>query len=221
MYTGHFAIGLAIKARFPRVPTIPIMLGVGILDMINGIFTATGIDQVTPNPSSGPYLFFDLNWIDWDHSLLMAIIWSFAWGAVFIENKKVAVIAAVAVFSHFVVDWPVHNHDLAIYPYSAYHTGLGLWGYLGVGSWLLEGVFSAILLIYAWRESARRGVNILWPALLLAILFLQLSPWLSPMKIVACMSEPYTHIVHGALVTTGFLVPGLLMTFLIDRAEEV
>jgi len=221
MYAGHFAIGLAIKSRFPRIPTIPIMLGIGILDIINGIFVALGIERVTPNLASGPYLFLDLTWIDWDHSLLMAVMWSFAWGAVFIKNPKVAVIAAAAVFSHFLADWPMHNHDLAIYPYSTYHAGLGLWGYLGVGSWFLEGAFSGILMIYAWRESARRGVNLLWPVLLLAILFLQLSPWLSPMQIVARLDEPFVHIIYGVIVTIGYLVPGLLMTWLIDRAERV
>ena len=31
MYAGHFAVGLAIKSRFPNVQTFPIMLGVDTL----------------------------------------------------------------------------------------------------------------------------------------------------------------------------------------------
>lgn len=31
MYAGHFAVGLAIKFRFPHVQTFPIMLGVDTL----------------------------------------------------------------------------------------------------------------------------------------------------------------------------------------------
>jgi hypothetical protein len=151
----------------------------------------------------------------------MAVVWSFAWGAVFIKNPKVAVIGAAAVFSHFLADWPMHNYDLAIYPFSSYHMGLGLWGYLGVGSWFLEGAFSGILMIYAWRESAHQGVNLLWPILLLVILYLNLSPWLSPMQIVAHLGEPFTHILYGVLVTIGYLVSGLFMAWLIARAERV
>lgn len=219
MYAGHFAVGLAIKSRFSHVPTFPIMLGVGMLDILNGIFIITGIDRVTPNLSAGPYLFFDLNWIDWDHSLLMAIIWSLVWGAIFMKNKTVAMIAA-AVFSHFIIDVPVHNNDLALYPFSTYHMGFGLWGSLGIYSWLLEGVFCLVLLAYAWRESNRIGISLLWPALFLAILFIQLSPWLSPMRVVAHMSEPYAHFIHGVLVMMGFMVPSLIMIWLINRNNK-
>jgi len=27
MYVGHFAIGLALKARFPKIPTLPLLMG--------------------------------------------------------------------------------------------------------------------------------------------------------------------------------------------------
>jgi hypothetical protein len=220
MYAGHFAIGLAIKAKFPKVPALPIMMGVGFLDILDGLFILAGFDRVTPNLQSGPYLFFDLTFIDWDHSFLMAVIWSLCWGALFLKSKQVAVIAALAAFSHFIADLPLHNNDLALYPYSEGHLGFGLWGKLGTNSWLLEGVFAALLAVYAWRANAQRGVSSLWPCLLLSVVFVQLSPWLSPMKFVATFSEPAAHLVHGALVTLGFLVPGLLFSWLLNRAEQ-
>jgi predicted Na+-dependent transporter len=60
-----------------------------------------------------------------------------------------------------------------------------------------------------------------WAIIVLVLLFLQMSPWLSPMKFVAQLSEPATHLLHGALVTIGFLVPGLLLTWLINRGERL
>ena len=48
---------------------------------------------------------------------------------------------------------------------------LGLWEVLGTMSWILEGVFTALLAIYAWRINAQRGINDLWPYLLLLVLF--------------------------------------------------
>jgi membrane-bound metal-dependent hydrolase YbcI (DUF457 family) len=221
MYVGHFAIGLAIKARYPKVPALPIMMGVGFLDLLDGIFILLGFNTVTPNLASGPYLFFDLTFIDWDHSLLAALFWSMIWGLLFIKHRAVAAVAALAAFSHFIADWPMHNSDLALYPYSIKHSGYGLWGKVGTLAWVLEGVFSAVLAVYAWRISARRGVSLVWPCTVLVLLFLQLSPLASPMKFVATLQEPLTHILHGALVSLGFLIPGLLLTWLLDRAERV
>ncbi|KNC17089.1 hypothetical protein [Pseudomonas sp. RIT-PI-a] len=221
MYVGHFAIGLAIKARYPKVPALPIMMGVGFLDLLDGIFILLGFNTVTPNLASGPYLFFDLTFIDWDHSLLAALFWSVIWGLLFSKHRAVAAVAALAAFSHFIADWPMHNSDLALYPHSVEHYGYGLWGKLGTLAWVLEGVFSAVLAVYAWRISARRGVSLVWPCTVLVVLFLQLSPVASPMKLVATLQEPLTHIFHGALVSLGFLIPGLLLTWLLDRAERV
>lgn len=31
MYAGHLAIGVALKARYPSVPALPIMIGVGFV----------------------------------------------------------------------------------------------------------------------------------------------------------------------------------------------
>lgn len=92
MYVGHFAIGLAIKARYPKIPAIPIMMGVGFLDLLDGIFIILGFNTVTPNLNSGPYLFFDLTFIDWDHSLLAAVFWSAIWGLLFVKHRPVVVV---------------------------------------------------------------------------------------------------------------------------------
>jgi len=220
MYVGHFAIGMAIKARCPEVPVLPIMLGVGFIDILDGLFVMAGINRVTPNLESGPYLFFDLTFIDWDHSLVMAVFWSLVWGALFLKDRRVAYVAVLAALSHFVADWPMHNRDLAWFPYSANHLGLGLWGRLGTWAWLLEGVFAAALVLYAWRASTERGVRLLWPTVVLAVLFLQLSPWLSPMWFIAQLDEPATHLLGGAVIALGFVVPGLLLTWLLVRAER-
>ncbi len=220
MFVGHLAIGLALKARYPKMPTLPIMLGVGFIDILDGLFIIFGWNQVTPNLAAGPYLFFDLTFIDWDHSLLAALFWSAVWGAIFIKDKRVALLAFVAAFSHFLADWPMHNSDLALYPYADMHLGYGLWGKLGTLSWVLEGVFVLLLAVYAWHSCAKRGVNLFWPCVVLAVCFFNLSPWLSPMKQVATLGEPAAHLIHGVLVTLGFLLPGLLMTWLINHAES-
>ncbi|WP_166143351.1 hypothetical protein [Methylosinus sp. RM1] len=220
MYVGHFALGLLIIAKAPRVKPLPILLGVGLLDIVNGLAVMTAIDHVTPNLASGPYLYFDLTFIDWDHSLLMAIILSVLWGSLFYRDTRLALLAGVASFSHFLLDLPLHNGDLALYPHAERHLGGGLWASLGIGSWLLEGVFSTLLVVWAWRLAARRGVSLAWPAVFLAALFIQLSPWLSPTKFIATLPEPYTHLLLGLVITLGFIVPGIVLTILVVDAER-
>lgn len=219
MYVGHLAVGLAIQAKYPKVPALPIMLGVGFLDIVDGLFIMLGVNRVTPNLESGPYLFFDLTFIDWDHSLLMALILSALWGACFLKDKRVAWFAALACFSHWVTDRPMHNMDLALYPYATQHFGYGLWGKWGIGSWVFEGVFSAVLLAYAWYLFAKRQQSLCWVALLMLFSFVQLSPWLSPMKVAAVLPEPTASLVHGLLVFLGFLVPGVLLAWLLEREK--
>lgn len=220
MYAGHFAIAMAMKARKPELPALPLFIGVGFLDILDGLFIVAGWDRVTANLAAGPYLFFDLTFVDWDHSLLAALIWSVLWGAIFWRDRLVALAASFAAFSHFIADWPLHNGDLALYPHAARHLGLGLWSRLGTTSWLLEGLFILGLCSYAFVAHAKRGVSMLLPSLVLVVLFANLSPWLSPMKVVATFAEPAAHLAHGALVATGFLVPGALLTWLVERAER-
>ncbi|APP79351.1 hypothetical protein ABQZ99_017250 [Xanthomonas hortorum pv. vitians] len=220
MYVGHFAIGLALKASFPGIPTLPLLLGVGFLDILDGIFIMLGWDIVTPNFAAGPYLFFDLTFIDWDHSLLAAVVWSVVWACLFWKDRRIAVLAFVASFSHFLADWPMHNNDLALLPHSQTHFGLGLWGRLGTASWVIEGVFVVVLAAYAWNSARKRGVNWIWPLVVLTIAFFNLSPWLSPMKHIAVLDEPAAHLLHGLLVTLGFLLPGALLTWLVNREER-
>ena len=151
----------------------------------------------------------------------MAVVLSLAWGAIFIAECQAAVLAGAAAFSHFLADIPMHNADLALFPNAATHFGLGLWGRLCTGAWLLEGLFSASLIIWAWRVFPMRRVSVAWPVAVMIILFVQLSPWLSPMKWVARLPEPQTHILDGLLVSAGFLVPGVLLSWLTDRAERL
>ncbi|WP_291374489.1 hypothetical protein [Acinetobacter sp. UBA6720] len=167
MYVGHLAIGLAIKSKFPKVPTLPIMLGVGFLDIIDGLLIMLGLNHVTPNLQAGPYLFFDLTFINWDHSLVMAVILSIVWALFFRKDKRVALIAGFACFSHWLADWPMHNMDLALYPYSAEHMGYGENGVL------VHGFLRVCLALHSFFMHGETLAENIFPS------YGQLSCWLS------------------------------------------
>lgn len=122
MYAAHFASALALKAKEPRAPTWGLLVGVGMLDLLFGPFVLAGIERVSMTPDISPG--FSLDHIDWSHSLLMSLVWSLLFGAVFLRRgRAVAVVMAIAVFSHFVLDFVMHPNDMALWPGSTTHLG--------------------------------------------------------------------------------------------------
>src|SRR5882757_7997700 len=117
MYAGHFAVGLAMKAKQPAAPTWALLLGTGLLDVLFGIFIMLGIERATMTPHVGQG--FSLDFIDWSHSLLMSLVWALLYGALFWRRgAAVAWMLAFAVFSHFLLDLPMHTPDLALWPHA-------------------------------------------------------------------------------------------------------
>jgi hypothetical protein len=182
MYVGHFAAGLAIKAKVPEAPTWGLLVGVGVLDLLFGPLVLAGVERVTLTPDVSPG--FSLDYIDWSHSLATSVLWSVLFGLAFLKlGRKVALAMGIAVFSHFVLDLVVHPPDLALWPGSQVHLGLGLWTALPVGWWFVELAVIAAGFVYYWRRSsahptfARHPVGV---ALVLVALHAFNSPWLSP-----------------------------------------
>lgn len=181
MYVGHFAAGLALKARYPKTPTWGLLLGVGLLDVLFGPFVLLGWERVTLTPGISPG--FSLDYIDWSHSLLMSLVWALLYGLLFLRlGRQTAVIMGVAVFSHFVLDLFMHPADLALWPGSETHLGLGLWRILPVGWWFVELAFIALCLAYYYRRSrAVGGFGYRFAAIAIVLLMLHIanSPWLA------------------------------------------
>lgn len=180
MYAGHFAAGLALKAGVPRAPTWGLLIGVGLLDLLFGPLVLLGIERATVTPGTSPG--FSLDMIDWSHSLAMAAVWSVLYAALFLRHERPVVLAmGIAVFSHFLLDLPMHPADLALWPGSAVHLGFGLWRSLPTGWWFLElAVIVAGLACY-WgrsRRDGRLGRRAGGAALVVVALHLFNSPWL-------------------------------------------
>lgn len=182
MYVGHVAAGLAIKAGEPRAPTWALLVGVGLLDILFAPFVLAGIERATVTPSVSPG--FSLNYIDWSHSLVMSLVWSVLFAAAFARyGRHVMAAIGFAVFSHFLLDLPMHPPDLALWPNASVHLGLGVWRTWPNGWWFFElAVIVALWAVYYWRRSkvdasfGRRPLSIF---ALLVFLPVFNSPWLS------------------------------------------
>jgi hypothetical protein len=184
VYAGHFAAALAIKAKQPLAPTWAVLLATGFLDVLFGIFVLFGIERVTMIPHRSPG--FSLDFIDWSHSLVMAFVWAALYALSFWRLGRAVVLAlAGAVFSHFLLDLPMHPPDLALWPHANVHVGIGLWRRFPIGWWWIELTFLAVgCLYYVARARTRKtfGGHALWACFVVLVLHVMNSPWFSPAR---------------------------------------
>ena len=167
MYAPHFAAALAIKGRAREAPLWALLIGAFIPDLLWIALSWIGIE---PAQTSN---FFD----DWSHSLVSVAILATLFASAFLRRGKPVFIAIwLAVFSHFLLDFPVHPKRLALAPLTGIYLGWDLlaWGsrpgWLGAINdwWLQAAVLLVLLLVYA--TAARR--NNLQPAVTASVTFL-------------------------------------------------
>lgn len=147
MFVGHFAAGLALKTVEPRTPTLGLMIGVGFLDLVYGVLVAFRVEGGS----------FDHFITPWSHSLVMAVVWSLAFAAVFWRlGVRIFLVLFAAVMSHWLLDLVSHKPDMELWPYSTIALGYGpLFG--GLGGWFeLATTLSGLAAYIVW---ARRPEN--------------------------------------------------------------
>jgi hypothetical protein len=147
MYAAHFAAGLAIKSRVPKAPTWALLGGAFVPDVIWVVLANRGIEPTEQQ------VFFD----DWSHSLLMIVVWATVFALIFWRSKRDVVIAVwLAVFSHFLLDFPIHPKFLALYPHSSLHLGIVLSGTLGAAKYWRTQLCVLGVLTAIYVQGARR-----------------------------------------------------------------
>jgi hypothetical protein len=181
MYAPHFAAALAIKGRTPEAPLWALLIGAFIPDLLWIALARIGIE---PAQTSN---FFD----DWSHSLVSVAILASLFALAFLRRGRHIFIAMwLAVFSHFVLDFPVHPKRLVLAPMTHIYLGWDLlaWGsrpgWLGaINDWWLQlAVLLVLLVIYATGAAEARiqpTAAAASSALLIGIQLLTLLPCLS------------------------------------------
>jgi membrane-bound metal-dependent hydrolase YbcI (DUF457 family) len=133
MFVGHFGPSYAVKALRPAIPLWQLFIAVQFVDVIWAVLVLLGVEKVRIVPGVTASNPLDLYYMPYTHSLVAAIFWSVAAGAVVwrltrVANRSAAVWNGAAVFSHWVLDLVVHRPDLPLYG-NAMKVGLGLWNY--------------------------------------------------------------------------------------------
>jgi membrane-bound metal-dependent hydrolase YbcI (DUF457 family) len=139
VFIGHYGVALASKQIAPRLSLGALFFAVQLLDVLFSLFVLVGIENMRIVHGFTAYNPYDLYWMPYTHSLLGAAGWSvlaaFAWWAArrrlaSPERRLEAAVLGAAVFSHFLLDVPVHTPDLPLgFGAGSPKIGLGLWNH--------------------------------------------------------------------------------------------
>ena len=171
---AHAAVGLAAKPFVPEINVGWLILGTMWLDVLWVAFWTVGLETWPAYHGPGAHP----PW--WDHSLLMAVVWSVLFGllASWLWRRsrlraRIGVVIGLMVFSHWVLDWITHpmtaisSHDRGI-PIAFGNSpliGLGLYRSI-TAVWIGEiGGFLAGLAVYiVWRVRRKHSQPVGQPA---------------------------------------------------------
>jgi len=129
MFIGHYGLAYVIKRKISDVPLWIIFLSVQLMDIVAFILVFFGIEKAAYQDNINPFFRNNLD-LPYSHSLVGALILSLIVYLFFIiiKRRSWALIAALCVLSHWVIDLIVHTPDLSIF-FGHIKAGLGLWNY--------------------------------------------------------------------------------------------
>jgi len=176
MFLGHFAVGFAAKLAAPRVSLGTLFLAAQFVDLLWPTFLLLGWERVEIEPGATRVTPLDFVWYPLSHSLVMVLVWAvllgclYGWARHYVRG---AVVVALGVVSHWLLDALVHRPDLPLVLGGGAEVGLGLWHSLPATLIVELLVFFVAVGLYVRRTVAidRAGSIGLWGlvALLVAI----------------------------------------------------
>lgn len=214
MFIGHFAVGFAAKRWAPRT-SLGVLLAAPLLaDMLFPVLVLAGVERAHIVEGETPFLHLSLDSYPWSHSLLMDLVWAALFAGIVwwrAKDRAAALVVAIGVLSHWVLDWITHRPDMPLWPGGPEY-GLGLWYSL---RWtvVVESVMLAVgVALYVAATAAKDRTGRLALAALAALLALA--------YVGNVMSPPPPGI--GAVAVTGVVAAVLmpLWAWWIDRHRE-
>jgi hypothetical protein len=171
MFIGHYGVSLAAKRFAPRASLGALFLAVQLLDVVFAVLVLAGVEKVRIVPGFTKVNPYDLYFMPYSHSLAGAVLWSALGALAYValtgkatkgSNARARVAAALAiavcVFSHFVLDVPVHTPDMPLgFGADTGKIGLGLWNQVDVTIALEAGVLVAGGALYLGSTRPRQG----------------------------------------------------------------
>jgi membrane-bound metal-dependent hydrolase YbcI (DUF457 family) len=182
MFIGHFGVGFAAKPFAPQLSLGTCFLAAQFVDLLWPTLLLLGVERVAIAPGITRVTPLDFVHYPYSHSLVGVLGWGALFGAacwLLRRSPRAAIVLALAVISHWLLDLVVHRPDLPLYPGDPHPLGLGLWSsvaatvavelpifalglwlYLrsteaidAIGRWALWGLVGLLVAIYAGNLS--------------------------------------------------------------------
>jgi hypothetical protein len=170
---GHYGLALAAKRFASRTSLGTLVLAAQLADEVWPILLLLGIERVEIRSASQPTLRLDFVSYPITHSLLTGIIGGIVLGLIYFilrRDFRGAIITALLVPSHWVLDLLVHTPDLPIWP-GGPKVGFGLWHSLPATLILELLFFVGGLVIYLQSTTSKDKIGryALWGFIILLV----------------------------------------------------
>lgn len=133
MFLGHFGAGFGAKAIASRVSLGWLFAAAQFIDLLWPTLLLAGIERVRIVPGATAVTPLVFEHYPVSHSLAAVAAWAVLVGAAYLAVRKDlrgALVLALLVVTHWLLDALVHAPDLPLYPGSATMAGLGAWSSL-------------------------------------------------------------------------------------------
>ena len=162
MFVGHYSASFVAKRADRTIPLWVLFIAVQFLDVLWAPFVLLGIEKVRIVPGFTKASALDLYYMPYTHSLVGALVWSVVFAGAYRllarpASSRSALIVALAVFSHWILDLLVHSRDLPLFDNTA-KVGFGLWNFPAI-ELPLEGVLLLGAIWWCYRDRFSRAIG--------------------------------------------------------------
>jgi membrane-bound metal-dependent hydrolase YbcI (DUF457 family) len=175
MFIGHFAVAFAAKKAAPKTSLGTLVIAAQLVDLVWPAMLLLGAEHVRISPGNTAFTPLEFTDYPYTHSLVAAVLWSLAFGAVYFRIRRYsrgALVIGAAVFSHWLLDLLTHRPDLPIAPGLDAKFGLGLWNVPAATVVVESALYIAGVALYlrTTRAEDRTGTYATWGFVLLLVL---------------------------------------------------
>ena len=184
MFIGHFAVALAAKRVAPKTSLGWLFAACQLPDLLWPLFLLTGVERARIAVGDTAFTPLAFDHYPWSHSLVMMIGWGALLAAAYMlrhRDSRSAMVLALLVVSHWVLDWITHRPDMPLVPGSDARYGLALWNSVPATLAVETILFVAGAALYTGATRARdRTGRIAWLGLIAFLLLVFAANAFSP-----------------------------------------
>ena len=184
MFIGHFAVALAAKRIAPKTSLGWLFAACQLPDLLWPVFLLTGVERARIAVGDTAFTPLAFDHYPWSHSLVMMIGWGVLLAAAYMlrhRDSRSAMVLALLVVSHWVLDWITHRPDMPLVPGSDARYGLALWNSVPATLAVETILFVAGAALYTGATRARdRTGRIAWLGLIAFLLLVFAANAFSP-----------------------------------------